>query len=144
MLFRSRFERHVEPALEVTLAHRAAAACDVDQDGDLDIALTSNNGPFRLLENVRPGGHWLLVRLRGRGRNTHAIGAEVTVRAGALVQRRSLRAGTSYLAGNPSELHFGLGDAERVEVVEVRWPDGSESLHEVEGVDRVLVLAQDE
>ncbi len=134
-------------ALEERLPSRAAVACDFDGDGDLDMLVTANNARTRLLEN-RLGNaarhHWLIVRLAGRGPNTHAIGALVSVTAGGSLQQRSMRAGTSYLGGNPPELHFGLGAQSTVEEVRVRWPSGRESRHAVLGVDRILILEEPE
>jgi len=125
------------------LASRCLLAADFDQDGDLDLLITANNGPLRLLRNETPRGrHWLGLRLRGRGGNTHAIGAEVTLRAGGKLLRRWMRAGTSYLGGNAPELHFGLGEAAQLDECSVRWPDGSESKHELGAVDRFVTLAQ--
>ncbi|MEM7309336.1 MAG: CRTAC1 family protein [Planctomycetota bacterium] len=131
-------------ALARELPSRCAVGCDFDRDGDVDLVVTANNGPVQLLRNELPQerrGHWLLIRLRGAGANTHAIGAEVTLTAGERTQRRSLRAGTSYLGGNPPELHFGLGEAATGEV-SVRWPSGAESRHAIEAVDRVVVLGE--
>ncbi len=127
-------------ALERRLPSRAAAACDYDRDGDLDILITANNAPVELLRNDAPRqGHWLGITLRGEGGNRHAIGAEVTVHAGDLLLVRSLRSGTSYLACEPAELLFGLGEAERVQV-EVRWPWGKTTTHGIEQVDRWIEL----
>ena len=132
-------------ALDVALPSRAAVACDHDQDGDLDLLVTANNAPLQLLENraSRPGGgHWLVVRPRSHTANTHAIGAELELVLEGRSLRRTLRAGSSYLAGNPPEVHFGLGPAARVLELRVRWPDGSESSHALDGVDRFVTVHQ--
>jgi enediyne biosynthesis protein E4 len=134
-------------ALARPLPSRAVVGCDFDQDGDVDLCVTSNNGPVQLLCNELPAaakGRWLLVRLRGRGGNTHAIGAEVSLRCGGRLLRRSLRAGTSYLGGNPPELSFGLGSAQAVDELVVRWPSGRTSSHAVPALDRVVTLSEPE
>jgi hypothetical protein len=144
-------EGRFTPALEKAgtaftepLASRCLLACDYDQDGDLDLVVTANNGRVKLLRNDldHEKRHWLGVRLHGQGGNTHAIGAEVEIEVDGQTLRRSLRAGTSYLGGNAPELHFGLGNSARVAKCRVTWPDGRTSSHEISGVDRFVVIAE--
>jgi len=132
------------PDVAVPLASRAAVACDYDQDGDLDLVVTANNGRLRLLRNDAPREkrHWLGVRLEGTGGNTRAIGARVVLEAGGKKLLRSLRAGTGYLSGNAPELHFGLGEATKVDACTVTWPSGKTSTHAIEGVDRFVTIAE--
>lgn len=137
------------PQLLRPLPSRAAAACDWDRDGDVDIAVTANNAALRLFTNTTiggavrtPDGRWLGVRLRAAGKNTHAIGAEVTIRSGDQLWRRSLRAGQSYLVGNPPELHFGLGEIDAIDELVVRWPSGAETKHAVDALDRWMEIAE--
>ena len=105
---------------------RGAAYGDFDNDGSLDILLTSNNGPAELLRNdTAPRRHWLQVETRGTKSNRDGLGAEVTVTAAGRRQRQWVRSGSSYCSAGMRWLHFGLGDATRVESVEVRWPSGA-------------------
>jgi hypothetical protein len=109
------------------LPSRAVVECDFDRDGDMDLFVTSNNSAHRLLENRAPraaGSHWFGVRLSEPGANPFVIGARVEVRTDRRTFVRTLLAGTSYLAGNPPELLFGLGPCERVESVVVHLPGG--------------------
>ena len=125
------------------LPSRAALTADLDRDGDLDLVVTANNSALRILRNeVEREGRWLGLRLRGQGANTHAVGARVIVRAGELEHLRVLRAGTSYLAGNAPELHFGLGDVERIDEVEVQWPSGRVTRHADLSLDAWQTLAE--
>ncbi len=121
----------------IAQASRGAIGADYDGDGDVDLLITANNGRAVLLQNnAERKGHWLGLRLRQPGHNTQAIGAEVTVTtAEGTILRRSVRAGQSYLTGNASELHFGLGKETRLTSIEVRWPDGEVSQVEA-AVDR--------
>jgi hypothetical protein len=131
------------PALAVAVASRAVVGCDYDQDGDLDLLVTANNGPVQLLRNEAPrAGHWLGLRLRGANGNTAAIGAEVTVELDGRLIRRSLHAGSGYLGGNPPELLLGLGPAPEHVTVEVRWPSGGRSRHEL-ATDRWTTLTEE-
>jgi hypothetical protein len=102
---------------------RGSAAADYDNDGDVDVAVTSVGGPLVLLENTGTQGRWLEVEL-----GAFAPGAEVTVvLPDGRMLRRQAEAGGSYLSSDDPRLHFGLGGAERVREVVVRWPDGEET-----------------
>jgi hypothetical protein len=147
-------EASVEAGIAVTrpLPSRAALAADLDQAGDLDLGGTTNNGPLQVLQNMaretgRAPGHFVTVRLRGAGKNTHAIGARVTVVTQAADgaerrQTRSLLAGKTYLAGNPPELHFGLGSASQIVRFEVQWPSGQRTELPGGPVDRIVTLEE--
>jgi hypothetical protein len=103
---------------------RGLAVGDLDNDGRLDVVVNNLDGSPEVLHNeLTERGNWLLVKLTGSGKNSDAIGATVTARAGTMVQTRIVQSGTSYISQNDMRLHFGLGSAERVDSVEVRWPD---------------------
>jgi hypothetical protein len=104
---------------------RGAAYLDYDGDGDLDVVLTENNGPARLLRNDNQlGNHWVRLELVGDGKrsNRDAIGALVTLEAGGVVQHRYLGGAKGYLSQSEHALTFGLGKTEKVDKVTVRWP----------------------
>jgi hypothetical protein len=135
------------PDLFRPLVGRGCAYADIDGDGDLDLVLTENNGPARLLRNE--GGnrnHWIRLVLEGNGEesNRSAIGARVTVEAGGLVQRREVISGRGYLSQSELPLTFGLGQTTRVERITIDWPGrnaGKQVLTDVE-TDRVHVIRQ--
>ena len=73
------------------------------------------------------GNHkfWIIFRLVGRGKNTDAVGTRIQLSASGLVQTGEVISGASYLVSNDIRLHFGLGDADMLDKVTIRWPDGS-------------------
>ena len=104
---------------------RGAAAADIDRDGDVDLILTSNGGPPKLLRNDSPTvGNALQLQLRGDGQRSSrdAYGAVVEVETAVGTQRQELRAGRGYLSQSEALLTFGLGDATQASRVTVRWP----------------------
>ena len=107
---------------------RGAVAVDYDHDGDLDLFYVNLDAPSVLLRN--DGGNtnaWVELRLSEAGGNAEAIGATVTVTAGGRRQVQEVRRCRSFASATEPTLHFGLGAAERVDTVEVRWPDGHTS-----------------
>jgi hypothetical protein len=126
---------------------RGCAFADIDGDGYLDVVLTANGGPARLLHNEGgTGNHWLRLVMEGDGKhsNRSAIGAVVTVEADGHVQRQQVTAGRGYLSQSELPLTFGLGKAERVDRVTVRWPDawGTTEVRRDLKVDRAYHLRQ--
>jgi enediyne biosynthesis protein E4 len=121
---------------------RAAAFGDVDNDGDVDIVVTNNNGPARLLINqASVGRHWLQVRAEQTSGNRFGIGAWVGVeRPGAPTRWRRVRTDGSYLSASDSRLHFGLGSSATISGVIVNWPDGSQERWTDVRADRLVTL----
>jgi enediyne biosynthesis protein E4 len=113
---------------------RGAAFGDFDNDGDIDVLVINMNDRPSLYRNE--GGnrnHWITFRLEGTRGNRDAIGARVEIQAGGKTQVHEVRSGGSYLSHNDMRLHFGLGNASRVDRVRVRWPNGR--VEELAGMD---------
>ena len=104
---------------------RGAAFADYDNDGDTDVLVVNMNEPPTLLRNdTASGNHWITLRLIGTKSNRDAIGARVTAKSGSVIQTAEVRSGASYLSHNDMRVHFGLGAADKVDQLEVRWPSG--------------------
>ena len=120
------------------LVGRGAAYADIDGDGDLDVIITQNGGePLLLRNDLALDHHWLRLKLIGTAANRDAIGAWVEVRAGDTMQRRQVMPSRSYLSQVEPVLTFGLGVADRVDSVDVFWPDDT-----LQSLDRVAIDSQ--
>jgi hypothetical protein len=103
---------------------RGAAHGDIDNDGDLDLLVTTNGGPALLFRNDGGVNRSLRVRLTGTKSNRSGIGAVVKVTAGGETQTQTLRSGSSYLSQSELVLTFGLGARPMADAVEITWPSG--------------------
>ena len=111
--------------ISTPIVGRGATYGDFDQDGDLDVVVTENDGPTHLWRNEAQGARWLRVRLEGRESNRDGYGAKVILHSGGTQQIRTVRAGSSYLSHLESVATFGLGTVTAVDSVIVRWPSGT-------------------
>jgi hypothetical protein len=114
------------PAIQAPHVSRGMAIGDLFNDGKLEAVVENLVGLPTIL---RPDGganhHWISFQLEGAKANRLALNARVRVTSGRLVQMGEVLSGGSYLSQNDLRLHFGLGDFEKVDKAEVRWPDGS-------------------
>lgn len=122
---------------------RGLAVADVDRDGDPDLLISCLDQPPLLLRNTMAAGNWLIVRPRlPSAGQRDAIGATVTVVYGESRQTGFLTGGGSYQSASEPLLHFGLGAVNRVQRIEVVWPDGSREFFPGTEVNRELILLQ--
>jgi hypothetical protein len=130
-----------------SLAARGLALGDFDNDGAVDVQVSTNNGAPVLLRN-RAGreNHWLGLRLVGRRANIDAVGARVTYQAGKL--RRSIVkvGGGSYLSAHDPRLVLGLGKHEKIDWLEIKWPAPSEQVDRLTDlpIDRYVTIVEGE
>ena len=104
---------------------RSVVAADFFNTGRLDLIVRQvGGGSLMLYENHFPQKHFLKVSLRGHTSNRQGIGARITAVAGNLTQTREMYPYNTYRSQAPNIVHFGLGDADRVERLAIRWPSG--------------------
>jgi len=131
-------------ALALPMVGRGLVLDDLDDDGRVDAVAISSRRPAVAIRNTSPAGrHWVSLWLRGIRGNRDALGARVTVAAGGVSRVAEVRCGRGYQGHFGSRLHFGLGDADRVERITVRWPGGATTTLDDPPVDRALLLRED-
>jgi enediyne biosynthesis protein E4 len=130
---------------------RSVALADLAGRGVLDVVVANQRGPLLVYRNdVAPGRHWIDLALEGNCRpesavrcsNRSAIGAQVTVHWNGQQQVQAVTGGSGFCAQNQRRLHFGLGDAAKVDKIVVRWPSGRVEEHTGLDVDRLHTLKE--
>ncbi len=120
-------------------AGRGLATGDLDNDGRIDIVVTTNDGPAYVVRNeTDTQNHWLTLNLVGHRSNRDAIGAEVKVTTSQGAQYATVSTASSYLSASDKRVHFGLGTDSSAQSLEIRWPSGIiQTVKNVAG-DRIL------
>jgi hypothetical protein len=120
------------PGIATPFNSHGVAAADFDNDGSVEILVNNSHDRPSLLKNYGDRGNWFLLSLVGTKSNRSAIGARVTVQVRGHQQTQEVRSGGGYVSQSDFRLHFGLGDATKVDSVEIRWPSGlTEKLHDL-------------
>jgi enediyne biosynthesis protein E4 len=127
------------------IAGRGLALGDFNNDGAVDVLVSTNDGPPLLLRNAAAkGNHWLGLKLVGAKSNIDAVGAKVTWQSGDLLRHRTKVGGGSYLSAHDPRMVLGLGQRARIDWVEVEWPlpDGSKQRFTGLPIDRYITLTE--
>lgn len=124
-------------------AARGLAVGDIDNDGRMDVVITTTNGPAYVLHNeTETTNHWLLLKLLGRKSNRDGIGALIRVTTPQGDQVQTVTTAGSYCSSSDRRAHFGLGQNVAARRVEIRWPSGVvQELTDV-SADRILTIAE--
>jgi hypothetical protein len=122
---------------------RSVVAADFRNEGQMDLIVRQvGGGPLLLFENQMPRRHYLEVSLRGTASNRQGIGSRLTLEAGGRKQMQELYPINTYQSQGPTRVHFGLGDATRVDRLVISWPSGEEQeLKDLAG-DRHVVVTE--
>lgn len=127
-LGKSRFEdasKQVGAEFQRPIVARGAAYGDFDRDGDLDVLISTNNGPAYLFRN--DGGNrnnWLHLKLIGTQSNRNALGAVAVIESASGKQSQTVHSGSSYCSQSELALTFGLNKDDTVKSIEINWPSG--------------------
>lgn len=131
------------PGVNEPHSSRGCAFGDFDNDGDIDVVIMNMNEPPSLLRNDLPStNRWLKLKLVGVKSNRSAIGASVIVTAGGRKQRQDVMSQSSFYSQNDLRLHFGLGQADQADTVEIRWPLGLRETYRKVKANQILVLKE--
>jgi hypothetical protein len=151
LLFRNQQGKKFDlvPAVEGTglalvIPARGAAFGDLFNDGRIDVVINNMDSVPTLLRNVNPDKHhWVELSLVGGPKSPRdAVGATVYVTAGGMKQRGDVLSGGSYISSNDPRVHFGLGDTEKIDAVEIHWPSGQKEKVNLPGVDKIFTVEE--
>jgi enediyne biosynthesis protein E4 len=122
---------------------RGMAVGDIDNDGKIDVVVTENDGPAWILRNETPTlNHWITLKLVGMKSNKDGIGAEIKITTANGAQYATVTTAGSYQSSSDKRVHFGLGAANTVTQVEIRWPSGITQVLKNPQVDQILAVTE--
>ena len=131
------------PALQIPRVGRGLAVADFDNDGHLDVVISSLGQRPALLRNLGArAGNWLTIRAKGTKSNGFGLGATVRLQTSEGMQVREINNVASYLSSNDTRLHFGLGQAKIVQQIEILWPSGTRQVLKDVAVNQILVVEE--
>jgi enediyne biosynthesis protein E4 len=125
-------------------AARGLAIGDIDNDGRVDVVVTENNGPAWILRNeTSTSNHWITFKLVGVKSNRDSIGARLKVTTALGNQYATVTTASSYESSSDKRVHFGLGSANVVSEIEIRWPSGIVQVLKNVHPDQILTVQEE-
>ena len=131
------------PALRAERIGRGLAVADFDNDGNLDVAISSLGQRPVLLRNqgARPG-NWIAIRAKGKKSNAFGLGAQVKIQTSEAQQVREINNVSSYLSASDIRLHAGVGTARTIQQIEITWPSGTRQVLKDVPANQILVVEE--
>jgi hypothetical protein len=130
-------------ALQTTRVGRGLAVADFDNDGKLDVVISSLGQRAVLLKNQSAtAGNWIAIRAKGTKSNAFGLGATVTLETTEGRQVREINNTASYVSSNDVRLHFGLGAAKIIRQIEIVWPSGTRQVLKDVAVNQILTIEE--
>ncbi|MDO8141493.1 MAG: CRTAC1 family protein, partial [Candidatus Brocadiales bacterium] len=116
---------------------------DYDNDGDMDLYLVNYGEPNVLYQNNGNNNHWIIIKLVGATSNKAGIGARIKVITGTGTQIREVDGGSGFCSQDSLWVHFGLGSAETIDTLEIKWPGGKGQTLFNESTNKILEIKEE-
>ncbi len=144
---RGKFKEITAPAklgaLALETVSRGLATGDFDNDGRVDVLVSNQNSPAQLFRNLDSSrNHWVSFRPIGTKSNRSGAHASFIIHAGGVRQTATARAGSSYLSHSDRRVYFGLGNASKIDRVDIRWPSGARDELKHVVIDRIHTVTE--
>lgn len=131
------------PGITEPKSSRGMAVGDLWNDGRISVVVSNMNAaPGLLVNQVRYANHWVEIETKGTKSNRDGLGAKIRVKAGGRILVDEVRSGSSYISNSDRRAHFGLGAAEKIDWIEIRWPSGLTEVYENPQADTILKLTE--